>query len=143
MLNRCTGRMVVVAGAVICAFAIAGNAFTGSVQGVVKNSAGSPVSGAFVKLKNADRRLTFMVVTQAQGKYDAKNLPPGKYVVQGVGNGFQSKWSAEADVAEGKAATMDVSLTDAQAPALPNAWPGRRPGQAGGEGGGDNSTALN
>ena len=62
----------------------------GSLQGVVKDSSGTPVSGAFVKFKNAERRLTFMVISQAQGRYTASNFPLGKYVVQGVGNGFQS-----------------------------------------------------
>src|SRR6185295_14847719 len=80
----------------------------GIVQGVVKNSSGAPVSGAFVKLKNDQRRLTFMVISQAQGRYAAKNLPSGKYVVQGVGGGFQSGWSTPADVADGKSATVDV-----------------------------------
>ena len=108
----------------------------GSVQGVVYSASGEPLSGAFVKLKNAEKRLTFMVISQAQGRYTAKNLPPGKYVVQGIGNGFQSDWSAAADVANGQPATVDVSLTMPQAPALPNAWPGRQPGMGGGEGGG-------
>jgi hypothetical protein len=34
---------------------------SGTLQGVVKNSSGVPASGAFVKMKNAERRLTFMV----------------------------------------------------------------------------------
>ncbi|MBI3935157.1 MAG: carboxypeptidase regulatory-like domain-containing protein [Acidobacteria bacterium] len=114
----------------------------GSVQGVVKSAAGEPLSGAFVKLKNEERRLTFMVISQAQGRYTAKNLPPGKYIVQGVGNAFQSNWSAAADVVNGQPATVDVSLTAPQAPALPNAWPGRQPGQGGGEGGGGGSPAV-
>ncbi len=104
----------------------------GSLQGVVNNSSGAPVSGAFVKLKNDERRLTFMVITQAQGRYTAKNLPPGKYVAQGIGNGFQSEWSAAADVEAGQPATVNLSLTAPQAPMLPAAWPGRQPGQAGG-----------
>ena len=48
---------------------------SGSVQGVVTSSAGQPLSGAFVKLKNEERRLTFMVISQAQGRYTARNLP--------------------------------------------------------------------
>src|SRR5205807_7520337 len=32
----------------------------GSVQGVVTNASGQPVTGAYVKVKNAERRLTFM-----------------------------------------------------------------------------------
>jgi uncharacterized surface anchored protein len=64
--------------------------FSGSVQGVVKSASGQALPGAYVKLNNAERRLTFMVVTQAQGRYTIGNLPPGDYTVQGVGNGFQS-----------------------------------------------------
>src|SRR5262249_17899633 len=72
---------------------------TAGVQGVVKNMSGAPVSGAFVKLKNEERRLTFMVISQAEGRYTANNLPAGKYVVQGVGGEMQSEWSSPVDVA--------------------------------------------
>ncbi|HLX16366.1 MAG TPA: carboxypeptidase-like regulatory domain-containing protein, partial [Bradyrhizobium sp.] len=51
----------------------------GSVQGVVKNASGQPVTGAFVKLKNAERRLTFMVPSQEAGHFEAKGLPVGQY----------------------------------------------------------------
>ena len=135
MFRDFISKIIVVTAALLCTLPIQASANTGSVQGVVKDSAGAPVAGAFVKLKNAERRLTFMVVSQAQGRYTVKNLPPGNYVVQGIGNGYQSKWSAAAAVDEGKPATVDVALTDAQAPALPNAWPGRLPGDMGGEGG--------
>ena len=37
----------------------------GSLEGVVKNAAGQPVTGAFVRLKNADKRLTFMTAIKA------------------------------------------------------------------------------
>jgi virginiamycin B lyase len=106
---------------------------TGTIQGVVKDSSGQPVSGAFVKLKNTDRRLVFMVITQAQGRYTANNLPPGQYVLQGVGGENQSGTSSPVDVVAGGKATVDLSLTVQRAPALPNAWPGRPPGEQGGE----------
>ena len=107
--------------------AVQAAAYTGVVEGVVKSSSGQPVSGAFVKLKNEQRRLTFMVISQAQGRYTADGLPAGKYTVQGVGNGFQSGWSSPVDVTEGKAAKLDVSLTAPQAAPLAAAWPGRIP----------------
>lgn len=106
---------------------------TGTLQGIVKNSSGAPLAGAFVKMKNAERRLTFMVVTQAQGRYAVNNLPTGKYVVQGIGGDYQSELSAPVDVASGKPATVDLSLTVMRAPQLAGAWPGRQPGQRGGE----------
>ena len=104
----------------------------GSLQGVVKDASGTPVSGAFVKMRNDDRRLVFMAISQAQGRYTMK-IPAGKYVVQGVGGEKQSEMSAPVEVTAGGSATADVSLTADRAPALPNAWPGRPPGQGGGE----------
>ena len=51
--------------------------FAGSVQGVVKSASGQALAGAYVKLINPERGLTFMVVSQAQGRYTLNNLPPG------------------------------------------------------------------
>ena len=103
-----------------------------SVQGVVKDSSGAPVSGAFVKLINSERHLTYMVISQAQGRYTVANVISGKYTAQGVGNGHQSE-AAPVDVSTGRPATADVSLTADQAAMLAPAWPGRLPGQVGGE----------
>jgi virginiamycin B lyase len=103
---------------------------TGTVEGVVKNASGEPLPGAYVKLHDSELRLTFMVVSQAQGRYSAKNLPPGKYSVLGIGNGFQSA-AALVDVTAGKPAKADLSLSSPQPVALANGWPGR-PGKVGG-----------
>lgn len=104
--------------------------FAGSVQGVVKNASGQALSGAYVKLFNPERRLTFMAVTQAQGRYTVSNLPPGNYTLQGIGNGFQSKPTPVA-LTEAKPATADVSLTDKQGPVVANGWV-RTPGRVAG-----------
>jgi virginiamycin B lyase len=101
--------------------------FAGSVQGVVKSASGQALPGAYVKLINPERGLTFMIVSQAQGRYTMNNLPPGDYTVQGIGNGFQSKPTPVA-LTDGKPATADVSLTDKQGDVVPNGWirsPGR------------------
>src|SRR5882762_9842896 len=101
--------------------------FAGSVEGVVKSASGQALSGAYVKLTNPERALTFMVVSQAQGRYTANNLPPGNYTVQGIGNGLQSKLTS-VTLTDGKPASADVSLTDQQGNVVPNGWirsPGR------------------
>src|SRR5579871_3221478 len=103
--------------------------FAGSVQGVVKSASGQALAGAYVKLINAERRLTFMVITQAQGRYSMNNLPPGNYTVQGIGNGFESQ-RVPVTLTAGKPATADVSLTDPQAE-VPNGWV-RSPGRVAG-----------
>lgn len=105
----------------------------GVLAGVVKDKAGAPVAGAFVKIKNDARRLTFMVISQDGGKYSTDRLPYGKYSVQGVGGEFESKWSGTVDVAASKPGAMDVTLDTQRAPALAPAWPWELPGGGGGE----------
>jgi virginiamycin B lyase len=117
----------VAAGALLAAGAARAADDRGSVQGVVNDAAGKPVTGAMVKLKNADRRLTFMVVSQDRGRFEAGDLPPGQYTVQGVGGGFESNVSAPLAISAGKSAKIDLALANKQGPTLPPAWPQRLP----------------
>src|SRR5262245_56906766 len=82
----------------------------GSLSGVVNGANGQPVAGAFVRLKNAEKRLTFMVVSQAGGRYTASDLPPGSYTVQGVGGTMQSAISAPVTVSANQTAQSNVAL---------------------------------
>jgi|SwirhirootsSR2_FD_contig_61_3501024_length_1782_multi_4_in_0_out_0_1 virginiamycin B lyase len=102
----------------------------GSVQGVVKSASGQALTGAYVKFINKEKGLTFMAVSQAQGRFSMNNLPPGSYMVQGIGEGFQSKATPVALTA-GKPAMADVSLTDKQGPVVANGWV-RTPGRVAG-----------
>src|SRR5579863_3448358 len=104
--------------------------FAGSIAGVVKSQSGQALSGAYVKLFNAERRLTFMIITQAEGRYALNHLPPGDYTVQGIGDGFQSK-PASVTLTGSTPATADVALTDKQGDVVPNGWI-RRPGRVAG-----------
>src|SRR5260370_16863111 len=101
----------------------------GTVQGIVKDPKGAPVPGAFVKLKNTERRLTFMVISQAQGRYSVSSLPLGQYIVQAIGAEFQSELSAPVEVAAGKPVTTDLALTPPTPPHLPAPCPARLPGE--------------
>src|SRR5712664_1828151 len=49
--------------------AASAQATVGTLTGVITDSAGSAVAGAFVQMRNAERRLNFMVITREQGKY--------------------------------------------------------------------------
>src|SRR5216117_3021213 len=86
--------VTLVAVALVCPRLIHAQDRSGVLQGVIKDASGAPVSGAFVKMKNAERHLTFMVISQAQGRYSVNSLPSGKYVVQGIGADYQSEPSA-------------------------------------------------
>ena len=123
--NRVSVLLIATAFVFVAVQPAGAQANTGVVEGVVKNASGQAVTGAFVKLKNDARRLTFMVISQAQGRYTADQLPPGKYAVQGAGAGFESAWSAPVDVTNGKATKLDLSLAKQMGPTLPPAWPNR------------------
>src|SRR5215831_3228744 len=105
----------------------------GTLTGVITDAKGAPVAGAFVQMKNAERRLNFMVITQEQGKYSSNRLPAGKYVVQAIGGEHQSAASNPVEVAVGKSSSVDLALTAERAAPLPPAWPGRAPGERGAE----------
>ena len=129
-LNRTrSGFTIIFAAALVflgCRFAQAAEN-SSTIEGVVQDASGKPVTGAFVKLKDNARHLEFMVISQEQGRYTVSNLPAGQYVVQGVGGGYQSAASPPVDVAEGKSAKQDLSLTAKQGLALPRAWPMKTP----------------
>ena len=95
---------------------------TSTVSGVVKSSSGEPVAGAFVRIRSADLGLTFMVVSQEQGRYSTPNLLPGKYTVEGIGGEYQSNVAGPVEVRSGQQAQqakMDVVLSARRRPAVP------------------------
>src|SRR5438105_6988360 len=132
MLKSCFAGLALIATISFSGAASAQDA-AGRLTGVITDAAGAPVAGAFVQMKNAERRLNFMVITQEQGKYTIDRLPAGKYVVEAIGGEHQSGPSSPVEVAAGKSSLVDLSLTVARAPALPPAWPGRTPGERGAE----------
>ena len=116
-----------IAGTLLMAVPALAQGDRGAVQGVVNDASGQPVAGAFVKLKNDERRLTFMVISQRQGQFEAKGLPPGQYKVQGVGAGYESEWFSNVSVTTGGNAKVGLTLTNKQGAMLPPAWPKRLP----------------
>ena len=116
-----------IAGALLMAVPALAQGDRGAVQGVVNDASGQPVAGAFVKLKNDERRLTFMVISQRQGQFEAKDLPPGQYKVQGVGASYESEWFSNVSVTTGGNAKVGLTLTNKQGAMLPPAWPKRLP----------------
>jgi streptogramin lyase/cytochrome c5 len=132
MLKPFTAALALVATAP-CLNAASAQDAVGTLTGVLRDASGAPVAGAFVQMKNAERRLSFMVITQEQGRYAIDRLPPGKYVVQAIGGEQQSAPSSPVEVVAGKSASTDLSLTLARAAALAPAWPGRPPGERGAE----------
>ena len=83
-----------------------------SIGGVVKDNTGKPAVGASVKVKNMDRGVTVLVISQQGGRYKASNLLPGKYTVQALGGGLQSEDAAL--TVNGGAVTQNLALAAPQ-----------------------------
>lgn len=101
--------------------------YRGAIEGVVRDRNGDPVAGAFVKLKNAERRLTFMHISRDGGRYAATKLPAGSYTVQAIGGDYESAWSAPVAISEDAPGAMDVTLNVERAPDLLPGWSRRSP----------------
>ena len=99
---------------VILAFSWPLEAQNTTVTGVVQDASGQPVEGALVRVRSADLGLTFMVVSQAQGRYSTPNLLPGNYTVEGIGGDYQSNPVGPVEVRRGQQETMDVQLSAAR-----------------------------
>lgn len=82
------------------------NAATGSVSGIVKDSAGAALAGAQIVLQPS--RAT--VVSDAQGRYSLPNLQPGSYTITISYIGFKNQVQT-ITVSAGQPTPLDVTLS--------------------------------
>jgi hypothetical protein len=66
-----------------------GQSTSGSITGVVKDSAGAPIVDANVTIREPATRLTRSVKTNSDGVFTAVQLPPGKYQIVVEKDGFK------------------------------------------------------
>ena len=81
--------------------------YNGNIQGVVTDSSGAAISGATVRLRNADTNVSATDKTSESGNYRFSSLPPGNYVVSAEADRFQK---AEAKFTLSTAETKGVNL---------------------------------
>ena len=81
-----------------------------TITGSIRSASDEPVSGALVKVRSAELRLGFMVVSQEQGRYSTPNLPPGKYSIQAFGGDFESDSAGPVVIRNGEQRKMDLVL---------------------------------
>ncbi len=77
--------------ALLCVIVVASSCYAapGTISGTVRDGAGAPFRGAFVRAKNSSTKVTMNVLTDGQGRFRLQNLPQGDYDVRATAIGFQ------------------------------------------------------
>src|SRR5580700_2258128 len=83
---------------------------TGEIKGVVRDPDQALVPNCPVTLTNQQTTIKTMAVADAQGAYSF-HVPPGTYVVEANGPGFQPSISPELKVEPGQSVRFDFTLT--------------------------------
>src|SRR4029453_10285717 len=82
---------------------------TGTIAGMVTDSAGAAIAGVQLHIKNRDSGLTRTLHTSADGYYSAAALPPGVYQITAQASGF-ALLERTATVQTGTTTTVDLRL---------------------------------
>jgi len=81
------------------------------VSGTVKDPSGTPLMGAFVRMRNSARsKITVSVLSNKQGHYRFENVSPGDYSLWVSAVGYKSDPLANVTVAAGKPIARDFAL---------------------------------
>src|ERR1700683_397501 len=83
---------------------------TGEIKGVVRDPDQALVPNCSVTLTNQQTKIKTMAVADAQGAYSFQ-VPPGTYIVEANGPGFQTRVSPDLKVEAGQGVKFDFRLT--------------------------------
>ena len=81
-----------------------------TISGTVKGPDGKPFKGAFVEAQNLDSRITVNVLSDAQGRYRAENLPEGQYQLKVRAVGYRYEPHTGIELSADQNATYEIAL---------------------------------
>lgn len=100
---------VAVAGWCLAALAL-GQAFTGSISGIVTDRTGAVVKGVSIQVTDVDRNTTYRATTNETGFYVVSQLPPGNYRLTAEMAGFRTYVLEGLPLSTQQRATVNVVL---------------------------------
>ena len=103
-LFRRTVLLLFVTGVVACA-----QTSSGVLRGRITDPSGAVIPQATVMANTSDGR-SVTVVTNSQGTYEFKELPPGSYTVTVVAKGFATDQEEDVNVVAGRVQQLDIGL---------------------------------
>jgi Carboxypeptidase regulatory-like domain/TonB dependent receptor-like, beta-barrel len=104
---------------------VAAQATSGTIAGVIRSAAGSPVAGVSVTVRNQDNGATRRVQTDTLGRYRSSLLPLGSYEVTAERSGYFA--AQQSGIVLRIAQTITVGLTMRPSPGESSAIAARQP----------------
>jgi hypothetical protein len=86
----------------------------GTLLGTVKDSSGSVVPNATVKITNVDENSVRTIQTNSNGDYEAVNSKPGRYKIEITASGFQIFSTSEITLTARQTLRVDATLSAGQ-----------------------------
>jgi hypothetical protein len=83
----------------------------GSFLGTVRSSSGAPVSMCMIAITNVETGVMRSLLTDANGKYVARNLQPGNYEILMEAPGFGQSRFANVELEAGHSVRIDGKLS--------------------------------
>src|SRR5687767_1801944 len=112
-LNRHLSRLaaaLLALGALLAPRLLCAQALYGSIVGTVADESGAPVPGATVVATNTGTSLKVEAVTDTEGSYTFRNLPPGVYELAISMQGFRELRQTNVRVSAGNPIRHDLKL---------------------------------
>src|SRR4051812_41910032 len=95
--------------ALVLAGSLAAQTFRGSVKGTVEDPSGAALAGAKVTATNSGTGVSRATLSGAAGDFSVPDLPPGKYTVSALKEGFTEQKS-EAEIEVSRVASINFRL---------------------------------
>ncbi|OFV99113.1 MAG: hypothetical protein A3H28_15185 [Acidobacteria bacterium RIFCSPLOWO2_02_FULL_61_28] len=84
---------------------------TGAITGRVTDNTGAVIPGATVQVQNVETGLARNTTSDAAGRYEVRNLPPGSYTVTVQQTGFRTEVRSGITLSVGSEVAMNVELS--------------------------------
>ena len=101
---------IAIAAALLVPLPAAGQALYGSITGTVSDSQGAAIPGATVTATNTGTGLQLTAVTDSDGNYTFRNLPPGVYDLGAALQGFRELKQTGLRVSAGNPVRVELKL---------------------------------
>ena len=111
---------VLLASLLLMSFVAMAQSTFGTLLGTVRDSSGSLVPNATVKITNVDENSVRTIQTNSNGDYEAVNSKPGRYKIEITASGFQTFTTTEVTLTARQTLRVDAALSAGQVTAQVN-----------------------